>query len=104
MQLTLPLANVTNDRCEWETYMDWIADDGPMLHQILVEVHSAPIDKALDFYDSIERAGYLRFHKEPNIQWGSNCIEVRAIMNNAIVDVYDTLIRICAQVCICQGG
>ena len=46
-----------------------------MLHQLLVEVHEAPIDKALDFFDSIEAAGYLRFHKEPNIQWNSDCIE-----------------------------
>jgi hypothetical protein len=43
-----------------------------MLHQILVEVHGAPIDKALDFFNSIENAGYLRFHKEPNIQVRTN--------------------------------
>ena len=63
------------ERCEWETYKDWLSDDIPMLHQILVEVHGAPIDKALDFYDSLEAAGYLRFHKEPNIQWNPSCIE-----------------------------
>ena len=41
----------------------------------MVEVHKAPKDKALDFFDSLERAGYLRYHKEPNIQWGPDCIE-----------------------------
>ena len=46
-----------------------------MLHQILVEVHEAPINKATDFFDSLEAAGYLRFHKEPNIQWDTSCIE-----------------------------
>ena len=40
-----------------------------------MEVHEAPKDKALDFFDSLERAGYLRFHKEANIQWGPSCIE-----------------------------
>ena len=44
-----------------------------MLHQIQVEIHGAPANKedgagAIDLFDSFERAGYLRFHKEPNIQ------------------------------------
>jgi len=61
--------------CEWDTYRDWTSVELPMLHQILVEVHGAPKDKALDFYDSLEEEGYLRFHKEPNIQWDPSCIE-----------------------------
>ena len=61
--------------CEWETYHDWIADDVPLLHQILVEVHNAPMDKVLDFFDSLDAAGYLRYHKEPNIQFCPSCIE-----------------------------
>ena len=61
--------------CEWETYRDWIANDIPMLHQLLVEVHNAPMDKVLDFFDSLDEAGYLRYHKEPNIQFGPNCLE-----------------------------
>eukprot|EP01082_Thalassiosira_pseudonana_P015374 g13810.t1.1.5e17418b g13810 g13810.t1 contig9:499515-500847(+) len=56
------------EKCEWETYQDWLAPGIPMLQQIQVEVHGAPGQKALDFYDGFERAGYLRFHKEPNIQ------------------------------------
>lgn len=46
-----------------------------MLHQILVEVHKAPMDPVLDFFNSIEAAGYLRFHKEPNIQFCPSCLE-----------------------------
>jgi hypothetical protein len=56
------------ESCEWETYQDWLAPGIPMLQQIQVEVHGAPGQKALDFYDGFEHAGYLRFHKEPNIQ------------------------------------
>ena len=61
--------------CEWETYHDWMADDIPMLHQILVEVHNAPMDKVLDFFYSLDAAGYLRYHKEPNIQFDPACLE-----------------------------
>ena len=55
------------EMCEWQTFHDWLADDVPMLHQILVEVHKAP-KNAVDFFDSLEADGYMRFHKEPNIQ------------------------------------
>ena len=58
-------------QCEWETYKDWLSDDVPMLHQIQVELHWAPVEEdagAIDMFDSVERAGYLRFHKEANIQ------------------------------------
>jgi len=66
------------EKCEWSTYKDWLSDKIPLLHQIQVEVHTAPALKdagAIDFFDSLEKAGYLRFHKEPNIQWGPSCIE-----------------------------
>ena len=63
------------ERCEWATYNDWLSDGVPLLHQVLVEVHEAPKNTALGFFDSLERAGYLTFHKEPNIQWGPSCIE-----------------------------
>ena len=49
-----------------------------MMHQIQVELHKAPAKEdagAIDFFTKMEDAGYLRFHKEPNIQWGSDCIE-----------------------------
>ena len=60
--------------CEWKTYQDWLSDDIPMLHQIQVEVHKAPIG-TIDFFKSMEEFGYMRYHKESNIQWGSDCIE-----------------------------
>ncbi|KAL7536032.1 hypothetical protein ACHAXR_008564 [Thalassiosira sp. AJA248-18] len=63
------------ENCEWETFGDWLADDIPLLHQVQVEVHGAPGKTAVDFFDSLERAGYLRFHKEPNIQYNPGCIE-----------------------------
>jgi hypothetical protein len=67
------------EHCEWETYQDWLGEGIPMLHQILVEVHGCPGDTALDFMDSFEKAGYLRYHKEPNIQGDPNCIELGMI-------------------------
>ena len=61
--------------CEWETYMDWIHPSMPLLHQIQVEVHGVQENATLDFFDHLEAAGYLRYHKEPNIQYGPSCIE-----------------------------
>ena len=58
-----------------DTFRDWAADDVPRLQQLLVEVHEAPVDKVLPFFDVLEAAGYLRFHKEPNIQWNTKCLE-----------------------------
>lgn len=62
-------------KCELDTFRDWVADDVPRLQQLLVEVHEAPVDKVLPFFDVLEAAGYLRFHKEPNIQWNTKCLE-----------------------------
>ena len=61
--------------CEWDTYTDWLAEGVPMLHQIQVEVHHVPGEKALSFFDTLEAAGYLRYHKEPNIQYSASCLE-----------------------------
>lgn len=69
--------------CEWETYQDWLVDDMPLLHQILVEVHGCP-ESVLDFMDSFEKVGYLRYHKEPNIQSDPSCIELGMIKVSAI--------------------
>jgi hypothetical protein len=65
--------------CEWETYMDWIHPSIPLLHQIQVEVHGLQANATLDFFDHLEAAGYLRFHKEPNIQYSPSCIEYSMI-------------------------
>lgn len=54
------------ESCEWETYMDWLSEGIPILHQILVETHDAP-DEALGLFDTLEAAGYLRYHKEANL-------------------------------------
>lgn len=63
------------DKCEWRTFQDWLAPDMPMLQQVLVEVHDAP-KVAIQFFDTFEKKGYVRFHKEPNIQYaGGDCIE-----------------------------
>ncbi len=51
------------ENCEWETYLDWLAEGIPTLHQIQVEVHDVPGETALNFFDSMEAAGYLRYHK-----------------------------------------
>ena len=71
---TIDIFKIDCEKCEWETYMDWIADDMPLIHQIQVEVHGAPGQTALNFFDSLDRAGYLRFHKEPNIQYNPSCV------------------------------
>jgi hypothetical protein len=55
------------ESCEWDTYADWLDDDIPMLHQIQVETHDVPGEKALGFFDTLEAGGYLRYHKEANI-------------------------------------
>ena len=46
--------------------MDWLAEGIPILQQILVETHDAP-DEALGLFDTLETAGYLRYHKEANL-------------------------------------
>lgn len=58
--------------CEWSTYKDWIGAD---MRQILVEVHLVPAI-AQDFFSDLQKAGYVTYHKEPNIQWGGGeCVE-----------------------------
>lgn len=57
------------DGCEWKIFADWLDPEIPNLLQMQVEVHKAPGKKALQFFDGLEEAGYVRFHKEPNIQF-----------------------------------
>jgi len=63
------------ESCEWDIYQDWFLDSIPMLQQIQVDMHQAPRDKELDFFNGLEKAGYVRTHKEPNIQYDPSCIE-----------------------------
>ena len=65
------------ERCEWSTWQDWFGPSIPMLQQILVETHEAPLKETLPFFDGIMKDnGYVMFHKEANIQFaGGNCVE-----------------------------
>lgn len=49
--------------CEWDIYQDLLSADVRM-NQILVEVHNKP---RIDFFESLQRAGYVTFHKESNL-------------------------------------
>jgi hypothetical protein len=60
--------------CEWQSYKDWIRAD---LRQIVVEVHDSPVAAVNDFFQGIHDAGYVMFHKEPNIQFSNGqCQEI----------------------------
>jgi len=53
--------------CEWVSFESWLDEDMPHLNQILVELHKPPREYATKFIDTLQAAGYVRFHKEPNI-------------------------------------
>lgn len=55
--------------CEWTSFEDWLAPDMPRLNQILIELHKPPRSTATKFFDTLQAAGYVRFHKEANIQF-----------------------------------
>eukprot|EP00586_Coscinodiscus_wailesii_P018968 CAMPEP_0172518568 /NCGR_PEP_ID=MMETSP1066-20121228/290899_1 /TAXON_ID=671091 /ORGANISM="Coscinodiscus wailesii, Strain CCMP2513" /LENGTH=597 /DNA_ID=CAMNT_0013300987 /DNA_START=171 /DNA_END=1964 /DNA_ORIENTATION=- len=59
--------------CEWRTYPDWL-NAPAMLQQILVEVHRVT-DEHSNFFESMRNAGYVTFHKEPNIMTRGKCVE-----------------------------
>mmetsp|Transcript_2280 Transcript_2280/g.2642 ORF Transcript_2280/g.2642 Transcript_2280/m.2642 type:complete len:376 (-) Transcript_2280:2303-3430(-) len=72
---TIDIFKIDCEKCEWGTYQDWVAPGIPSLQQIQVELHNAPT-QAIAFFDTMEEAGYVRFHKEPNIQFNDgSCIE-----------------------------
>jgi hypothetical protein len=57
------------------TFDGWF-DAGATLRQIQVEVHQSPANKVHDFFLDMQKAGYVTFHKEPNIQFADgNCAE-----------------------------
>jgi len=73
---SIDIFKIDCENCEWKTYQDWLEPDMPRMRQILVEVHKAPGNVALDFFDKHEEQGYVRFHKEPNIQYNDgSCVE-----------------------------
>jgi hypothetical protein len=67
--------------CEWTTFDGWF-DAGATLRQIQVDVHqfpastnSRPIKFTISFFLDMQKAGYVTFHKEPNIQFADrNCV------------------------------
>jgi len=64
------------DKCEWKTFQDWVDPRMPRLQQILVETHNVPNKFVLSFFDTFEKEGYVRFHKEANVQFSDgDCFE-----------------------------
>eukprot|EP00591_Stephanopyxis_turris_P002394 CAMPEP_0195512526 /NCGR_PEP_ID=MMETSP0794_2-20130614/4453_1 /TAXON_ID=515487 /ORGANISM="Stephanopyxis turris, Strain CCMP 815" /LENGTH=277 /DNA_ID=CAMNT_0040640329 /DNA_START=149 /DNA_END=982 /DNA_ORIENTATION=+ len=70
---TIEVFKVDCEECEWGAYQDWL--NAPLfMRQILVEVHYVP-SNAIDFFTSLQSAGYVNFHKEPNMACGGDCVE-----------------------------
>lgn len=60
--------------CEWQSFKDWTSAD---LRQILVEVHDSPAAVVNDFFQTLQNAGFVLFHKEANTQFANGkCQEV----------------------------
>jgi len=81
------------EKCEWRIYRDWLLSGLPSLQQIQVEIHSGNIGKMhqaekhdhdispeIPFFEFLEEAGYVRFHKEPNIQYNDGSCEEYAFL------------------------
>jgi len=71
----IDLFKIDCERCEWETYKEWVGPSIPNISQIQVEVHGYH-ENTLPFFDDLMNDGYAIFHKEPNIiRGGGICIE-----------------------------
>lgn len=75
--------NAFSAECELTSFEDWL-EAKVTLHQILVEVHGRKTitnPATANFFDHMNKNGYVIFHKEPNIahwDWGPNhksCVE-----------------------------
>ncbi|GFH50467.1 hypothetical protein CTEN210_06943 [Chaetoceros tenuissimus] len=55
--------------CEHSTYMEWLDESHPALHQVLVEIHGKSAKEMSSLLDSFLSAGYVMFSKEHNIQY-----------------------------------
>lgn len=71
---TIDIFKIDCEGCEWTTFQDWVSPNMPRLQQIQVELHEAPLE-VIDFFNTLENAGYVRTHKEPNIQFGPSSVE-----------------------------
>ncbi len=73
---TIDIFKIDCEDCEWKTFDDWLDPAMPMIQQILVETHRAPLNDVVPFFNGIRDRGYVMFHKEPNIQYASgDCVE-----------------------------
>ena len=81
------------EKCEWRIYRDWLLSGLPSLQQIQVEIHSGDMQKMshsdnhdhditpeIPFFDFLEESGYVRFHKEPNIQYNDGSCQEYAFL------------------------
>eukprot|EP00547_Thalassionema_nitzschioides_P014303 CAMPEP_0194236982 /NCGR_PEP_ID=MMETSP0158-20130606/4124_1 /TAXON_ID=33649 /ORGANISM="Thalassionema nitzschioides, Strain L26-B" /LENGTH=374 /DNA_ID=CAMNT_0038970903 /DNA_START=11 /DNA_END=1135 /DNA_ORIENTATION=- len=72
---TIDIFKIDCEKCEWRTFQDWFAPGIPSMQQLQVELHGAP-QRAIPFFTHMEESGYVRFHKEPNIQFNDgSCLE-----------------------------
>jgi hypothetical protein len=69
----IDVLKVDCERCEWDTYADWLAADVE-IRQIQVEVHNVNTH-AIKFFESLQKAGYVTFHKEANTIAKGDCYE-----------------------------
>lgn len=72
---TIDIFKIDCEGCEWLTHDEWFDKSVPHLQQILVEVHRAPKDHVLQFFDGMANQGYVNFHKESNIEFEPSCLE-----------------------------
>lgn len=89
----IDLFKIDCESCEWRTYKDWLAPGIPPIQQIQVELHSGSFklmskddSKEFDtapeipFFEFFEEAGYVWFHKEPNILYNDGSCEEYAFL------------------------
>ena len=65
---TIDIFKIDCEGCEWKTFEAWL---NPIvtLRQILVELHNSPAESTDNLFEKLEAAGYVAFHKEPNIKY-----------------------------------
>jgi hypothetical protein len=67
---TIDLFILDCEGCEFDTYIDWFDHDSIFM-QILVEIHGAP-EKTNSFFQTIQKEGYVIFHKGVNTEGSGN--------------------------------
>jgi len=59
--------------CEWDTYEDWLSSNVD-IRQIQVQVNSVH-KNVINFFETLQKAGYVTFHKEANTIEQGRCYE-----------------------------